>query len=79
MKLTNFNINIMLGRLIRVMQFVNPVLPGRVYELASWLFRNNGIHNGVYIVKPGMGKKENCPSGKKDNFLILEKKGKKYR
>ena len=27
--------------------------------------------------KPGVGKKENFPSGKKDNFLISEKKGKK--
>ena len=27
--------------------------------------------------QPGVGKKENFPSGKKDNFLISEKKGKK--
>ena len=29
------------------------------------------------VFEAGVGKKENFPSGKKDNFLISEKKGKK--
>ena len=31
----------------------------------------------IIVYRPGVGKKENFPSGKKDNFLISEKKGKK--